>query len=176
MTKSKDEPGPFGLRRLGRADAAAYRDLRLKGLQSNPETFAASFDDEATRSLAWFEERLQSRIVYGAFLGGDALTGVGGLRVESAAKLAHIGILWGMFVKPEARRHGVGTALVRRLIHEAGGVVEQVHLSVVASNEAAVQLYIAAGFKQYGLERRALKVGDQYCDEILMALSLNGAC
>jgi RimJ/RimL family protein N-acetyltransferase len=31
---------------------------------------------------------------------------------------------------------------------------------------------LAAGFKEYGLERHALKVGGQYYDEILMALPL----
>jgi RimJ/RimL family protein N-acetyltransferase len=45
-------------------------------------------------------------------------------------------------------------------------------LTVVASNAAACRLYRAAGFEQYGLERRALKIGDTYYDEALMALSL----
>jgi RimJ/RimL family protein N-acetyltransferase len=48
-------------------------------------------------------------------------------------------------------------------------------LSVVASNTAACRLYRAAGFKEYGLERRAIKVGSEYYDELLMALALNPA-
>jgi RimJ/RimL family protein N-acetyltransferase len=43
-------------------------------------------------------------------------------------------------------------------------------LKVVASNAAAFHLYSAAGFKEYGLERRALKVGSEYYDDVLMAL------
>jgi RimJ/RimL family protein N-acetyltransferase len=109
---------------------------------------------------------------YGGFLEGDRLAGLAGLRVESAAKLAHIGFLWGMFVAPEAPRRGLGKALTRRIIDGAEGVVEQIHLSVVSSNQAAIQLYAATGFKQYGLERRALKVDGRYHDEILMALWL----
>jgi RimJ/RimL family protein N-acetyltransferase len=46
-------------------------------------------------------------------------------------------------------------------------------LTVVASNVAARRLYSAAGFEEYGLERRALKVGSEYYDEVLMALLLN---
>jgi RimJ/RimL family protein N-acetyltransferase len=45
-------------------------------------------------------------------------------------------------------------------------------LTVVASNVAARRLYSAAGFEEYGLERRALKVGDEYYDEVLMVLPL----
>jgi RimJ/RimL family protein N-acetyltransferase len=44
---------------------------------------------------------------------------------------------------------------------------------VVTSNVAACRLYRAAGFKEYGLERRALKVGSEYYDEMLMALQLS---
>jgi RimJ/RimL family protein N-acetyltransferase len=44
---------------------------------------------------------------------------------------------------------------------------------VVASNAAACRLYSTAGFKEYGLERRALKIGSEYYDDVLMALVLN---
>jgi RimJ/RimL family protein N-acetyltransferase len=50
--------------------------------------------------------------------------------------------------------------------------VEEVCLTVVTSNAAARRLYSAAAFKEYGLERRALKVGSQYYDEVLMSLPL----
>ena len=44
---------------------------------------------------------------------------------------------------------------------------------VVSSNMATVRLYTRAGFNQYGIEGRALKVGDHYNDELLMALGQN---
>ena len=50
-------------------------------------------------------------------------------------------------------------------------IVEEVRLTIVATNTAAIRLYERAGFEQYGLERRALKIGDDYHDEVLMALS-----
>ena len=54
-----------------------------------------------------------------------------------------------------------------------GTVVEDLCLTVVASNAAARRLYSSVGFKEYGLERRALKIDDKYYDEVLMALPLN---
>jgi RimJ/RimL family protein N-acetyltransferase len=78
-----------------------------------------------------------------------------------------------MYVRPEARRTGLVAALVQQVVAHAGTLVERVCLTVVASNVAARRLYSAAGFEEYGLERRALKVGSEYYDEVLMALPLN---
>lgn len=159
------------IRRLGAADAAAYRELRLRGLADDPQAFAASWDDEAARPLAWFAERLERNAVFGAGGDGDmALAGVAGLLVPDAAKLRHKGTLWGMYVRPRARRCGVGAALLARVLGHARGVVEEVRLTVVTTNAAAIRLYEAAGFVRYGVERRALKVAGRYHDEALMAL------
>jgi ribosomal protein S18 acetylase RimI-like enzyme len=66
----------------------------------------------------------------------------------------------------------LATALLRQVVEEARRAYEEIYLSVVTSNMTAMKLYAALGFVQYGLERRALKVGEQYFDEALMALSL----
>jgi ribosomal protein S18 acetylase RimI-like enzyme len=89
--------------------------------------------------------------------------------VPKAAKLRHKGVLWGMFVRPEARGSGLAAALVARVIEEAG--LEELRLTVVSTNTAAVRLYTRLGFTPYGLERRALKVEGRYYDELLMARS-----
>ena len=81
-------------------------------------------------------------------------------------------MLWGMFVQPQAKVTGLGPALVARVLEHARATVEEVRLTVVSTNTAAIRLYERAGFEQYGLERRALKIGGDYHDEVLMALSL----
>ena len=165
---------PFRLRRLGGSDAAHYRELRLEGLRGHPETFGASWEDEASQPLAWFEERLGRNAVFGGGSSiGPALEGVVGLLVPEGAKLRHKGVLWGMFVRPGARGTGLGPALMARVLEHAAQVVEEVRLTDVASNTAAVRLYARFGFEEYGLERRALKVGDNYHDELLMVLRLS---
>ena len=171
---SETSRSPFTLRRLATPDAAYYRELRLEGLRSHPEAFGSSWDDEVSRPLAWFAERLERNAVFGGSSpASPALAGAVGFLVPDAVKLRHKGVLWGMFVRPEAQRTGLGTALVARVIEHAAQVVEEVQLTVVTSNTAAVRLYARAGFEQYGLERRALKVDDRYHDELLMALLLN---
>jgi ribosomal protein S18 acetylase RimI-like enzyme len=164
----------FTLHRLTATDAADYRQLRLEGLRDAPEAFGSTLEEETARPLDWFADRLERNAVFGASLSlSSPLAGVVGFRVLEGVKERHKGLLWGMFVQPEARGAGVGKALVTRVIQYAGGLVEQIHLTVVASNSAAVRLYTSAGFKQYGLEPRALKVGGEYYDEVLMALSLS---
>lgn len=76
-----------------------------------------------------------------------------------------------MFVKAEARGTGLGRSLIARVLEHAASTVEEIRLTVVATNMAAIRLYKRAGFEQYGLERRALKIGEDYHDEVLMALS-----
>jgi ribosomal protein S18 acetylase RimI-like enzyme len=163
-------PG-FALRRLRAHDAPAYRELRLEGLRSHPEAFAAAAGDEAAKPPAFFAERLETSIVWvGSAASDTALLGVAGLQVSDAAKLRHKAVLWGMYVCPAARGTGLATALAAHLLDEARGVAEEVRLSVVASNHAAIRLYGRLGFQAYALDPRALKVAGAYHDEMLMVL------
>lgn len=62
-------------------------------------------------------------------------------------------------VSPARRRRGVGTALLRAVVSEAGaGGIADLHLEVRAGNEAAA-LYQAHGFAKVG-ERRAYYRGN----------------
>jgi RimJ/RimL family protein N-acetyltransferase len=170
-----DAPIPQKLlkvRRLGADDVADYRELRLEGLKSHPEAFGASWEDESGRPASWWAGRLETSTVLGGWIDDSPLLGVAGLRLQTAAKLRHKGILWGMYVRPSARGTGLAASLVQRVIEQARPLVEEIILTVVASNAAAHRLYSAAGFEQYGLERQALKIGDAYYDEVLMALRL----
>ena len=163
---------PFQVRRLSASDAVSYRALRLDGLRAHPEAFGASWEEEVTQPLTWFANRLDQDIIFGGELAGTLdLRGVVGFYVLDSAKQRHKGVLWGMFVQPDVRRTGLGPSLVARVLEHAMQTVEEVRLTVVATNKAAVRLYERAGFEQYGLERRALKIGDEYHDEVLMAFS-----
>jgi RimJ/RimL family protein N-acetyltransferase len=48
-----------------------------------------------------------------------------------------------------------------------------VQLAVVSENEAALRLYEAVGFVEYGYEKRALKQDGRYFDEVLMVKFLD---
>jgi RimJ/RimL family protein N-acetyltransferase len=159
------------IRQLSPADAALYRGIRLEGLNRNPEAFGSTFEAEFAKPLAWFSERLGSCQVFGAFRGSEIM-GIAGFAVRHGEKEAHKGLLWGMYVRPEARGAGVARRLVEAVIDLARRRVELLQLSVVVGNEQARRLYDRLGFVEYGLERKSLKQGGRYYDEFLMAMDL----
>jgi GNAT superfamily N-acetyltransferase len=161
-----------GVRRLGPADAAAYQAVRLDALRRHPCAFRASFDEELGQSLADIASRLETDAIFGGFCEG-VLCGLAGLEVPPARNKRHKGVLFGVYVCPDRRRAGLGAALVGAAIEHARGCVEQVHAAVVVTADPARALYRKLGFLPYGLEPRALKVGDEYFDQELLVLRLD---
>lgn len=159
------------IRRLMPDDAGRYREIRLEALQLSSEAFGSSFEQEGSQSLAYFQETLTKADVFGAFLEAD-LVGVAGFRAQAGAKQAHKGLLWGMYVRPNARGSGAGKSLVKAVLDHARERVELVQLAVVSENEAAQRLYRSCGFVAYGHEVHSLKQGGRYYDELLMAVAL----
>jgi RimJ/RimL family protein N-acetyltransferase len=159
------------IRRLGPADAARYRAIRLEGLKESPEAFGSTYEVEAAKPLAWFFERLTSSQVFGAFRGSEIL-GIAGFASRDSAKETHKGLLFGMYVRPVARGTGVARRLVEWVVDFARSNVELIQLSVVVGNEPARRLYARLGFVEYGIEKNSLKHCGKYYDEILMAKDL----
>jgi ribosomal protein S18 acetylase RimI-like enzyme len=160
------------IRRLTEADAAVYREIRLEALGANPEAFGSTLENEAAQPLDWFAARLETSTLLGAF-SEARLMGISGFAIQQGEKQAHKGVIWGMYVRSDARTAGVGRRLMEAIIDLARDRVELIQLSVVRDNEAARRLYASLGFQEYGLERNALKQGGRYYDEVLMAKDLS---
>jgi RimJ/RimL family protein N-acetyltransferase len=160
------------VRRLTQGDAVLYRDIRLEALGANPEAFGSTLEIEAAQPLSWFSERLGSSILLGAF--GDAkLVAIAGFAIQQGQKKAHKGLLWGMYVRPDARMAGIARRMIESIIDLARDRVELIQLTVVRNNEQARRLYAGLGFEEYGIEKNALKHDGRYYDEILMAKDLS---
>lgn len=157
------------IRRLTPADAPLFQALRLRGLSEDATAFASSFEEECDRPIEVIQAQLAARpdgAIFGAFE-GDTLLGVVGLQREGLRKLAHKGVLWGLYVAPQGRGAGVGRRLLTAALDHAWTQwqLAQVKLCALASNEAALRLYRALGFEIYGTERGSLRIGDQVHDE-----------
>jgi RimJ/RimL family protein N-acetyltransferase len=178
--RSRVNTAEIQIRQLTPGDAALYRSIRLEGLKESPEAFGSTFDAEFTKPLAWFFDRLSSSVVFGAIRDAKILDarilGVAGFAVRDGEKEAHKGLLWGMYVRPDARGAGVARRLVEAVIAYARLRVELIQLSVVVGNEQARRLYARLGFVEYGMEKNSLKYRDRYYDEILMAKELGAGC
>lgn len=91
------------IRQLTAADAEVYRDLRLEGLQTNPEAFGASFEEEKDLSIGSFASRLegQGTFTFGAFDQEDLL-GVATLVQANKMKLKHKASIFAVYVSTKS--------------------------------------------------------------------------
>ncbi len=163
-------PGPI-VRRLVESDATAYFELRGEALEREPFAFGSSPDDDRFRSVEAVREMLRdpSHLVIGAFT--PELAGAVGVRREMRAKLRHKAVLWGMYVRADSRRQGLGRRLVEEAIRVAreDGVV-QLHLTATERAAAARTLYESLGFVVWGVEPSGLRVQGQDLAEYHMVL------
>jgi RimJ/RimL family protein N-acetyltransferase len=162
------------IRPLVPADAALYRAMRLRGLREHPEAFTSSYEEDSQQPLQVAEMRLASQRTsfWGAFRGRE-LCGAVGLEREGRAKVLHRAKVVGMYVIPEAAGQGAGAQLLQALLGGARAEgLQSLVLTVTDGNDAARRLYERCGFRSFGIEPRAIKVGPHYYAKNHMVLDL----
>lgn len=163
------------VRVLKAADAGAFQAVRLRALQEHPEAFGSSYEEEQGLSLDEVAQRfgLSDNVMFGAF-DQDMLVGITHLSRYTRAKMRHRAIIGAMYVTPESRSKGAGSALIGAALSHARTLdgLEDVILAVTVGNDSARHLYIKAGFESYSIDPRLIKIGDQYFDVEWMVLRI----
>jgi len=164
------------------SDVDEYRRVRLRALAEHPEAFRSDVEEEAAKPMRWWAERLAPRAeshatFVGAWTAARRLVGTAGLLLETRRKVCHTATLVGMYVTPEHAGRGIGARLLDACIDlvRAEPSVEILYLTVTSTNAGAIRLYERAGFSAYGLEPRAMRLGDRAFDKLMMALHLRSA-
>ncbi len=163
------------IRDLSVADARAFWDLRLLGLQTDPSAFGSSWEESHALPFGEIEEMVAERtraphhVILGAFDQG-ALRGILGFRRQISLKEQHKAHLWGVFVHPDWRGKGVGGLLLDEILRRAATMpgLRQIQLQVTAENAASVGLYRSRGFEVFGQEAEALFVNGRYTTDLHM--------
>ena len=79
----------------------------------------------------------------------------------------------GLMVAADARRQGVGRALLQAAVDWACATgIRKLELHVFPWNEAAIKLYEAFGFEREGFRQGHYRRGSDYVDAILMAYAV----
>ena len=125
-------------------DWQAMRDIRLEGLRDAPDAFGSTYARDAAFEPAEWHRRATRDGSFFAFIPGLAEpAGLAGGYEEEPGVVELIS----MFVRPVARGHGVGEALVDTVVAWAKDKgAASVHLWVTESNQPAVRLYERCGF------------------------------
>jgi RimJ/RimL family protein N-acetyltransferase len=158
-------------------DAPEYSRLRLEMLETDPQAFSSSAEEHRSLSMDELRYRMGSveedQFIVGAFEEGR-LSGVVGFHREKGLKTRHKGRIWGVYIAPEKRGHGLARDMIEMVLQRASAIpgLEQILLSVAATQTAAFHLYQSLGFESWGCEPRGLRVGDEYIDEHYMILRL----
>jgi len=165
------------IRVLEPADAATYRELRVRALREHPDAFGRTPEEVPSLDVVTehFRQDVGSEqdLTLGAFE-GDTLVGIAALFRDRAAKQRHIATIFGVYVVPDRRRTGLARRLVVEIISRARTWkgLECLWLDVTTVNAGARALYASLGFRGVAVKPRVLKVGDRYYDEELMILEL----
>lgn len=162
------------IRPLTAADVHQYKRVRDEALYCAPEAFTSDHASSVGRPAGAYAPRFgvpeSGHFFLGAFSTAGQLLGCLGSERELLPQQRHSGKLVSMMVAPAAQRRGIGQQLLAACIHQAAQVpgLEQLTLTVTASNQHVVRLYERAGFRAWGLLPRAIVVRGVGYDKLHM--------
>lgn len=168
------------IRQLTGSDAQIYRDLRLKALTTDPDSYISTFEKESKKSLSDFSWELRSSLkpsiegYYGVFDKGELLAYLQ-ISKTGLTKQEHIIFLYNLYVDSNYRRQKIGSLLVNYIIEqikEKDKQIEQILLAYNGKNISAGKLYQSLGFKKFAIQKNTIKYKNQYDDTIEMVYQI----
>ncbi len=138
----------MNIERLDVGDGARLRSARLRALRDAPDAFGTTWEEAAALQPEHYDRQLDVFATFVAAIDGRDQGLVRGARHES---LEGVGCLISLWVAPEVRRQGVGSALVDAVSQWArASGLRSLLLDVGEGNTAAISLYTSKGFVPTG--------------------------
>jgi RimJ/RimL family protein N-acetyltransferase len=163
------------IRKLQPGESAIYREIRLSCLKNAAQYFGSTYEEEVLNPKFAFETFIENgspdHVMFGAF-DKQRLVGITGFNRMTRQRAMHRGEIVQVYVDSNFRGQHLGEELIKYALQYAFALdgIEQVQLSVIASNQTAISLYEKLGFSTFGLQPRYFKVGDTYLDQQFMQL------
>ena len=152
-----------------------YRQFLVEGIRKHQDCFRSTPADQLNKPFP--TNGASDSFTLGLLNSANELAGVVSFKRESQyhQKFRHKGLLFGMYVADEYSGQGLGRTLLVETIHRVRLVpdLEQINLTVIATNFRAKRQYEKLGFRSFSFEKNAIKDGDIYYDEELMVLFMN---
>ena len=161
------------IRKLQPHESTVYRAVRLACLKNAPQFFGSTYEEEILNPKFFFETYIETEspdhVMFGAF-DAERLIGITGFNRIAWKRASHRGEIVQVYVEPGYRGQNIGGKLLQhaRDYAFARDGIEQVQLSVIASNQTAIKLYEKLGFQSFGVQPKYFKAGDAYMDQQFM--------
>ena len=157
------------IQRLSARDAGRLRAIRLRALEDAPDAFGTTLSEAAAFPAESWDVQLRQLATFVATANGSD---VGLVRGAPHEHRSDTGDLISMWVAPEARRQGIGSALVDAVVDWARSRgLSRLLLEVAEANTPAIELYRRKGFVPTGAFG-TLPAPREHVREIGMVLSL----
>lgn len=150
---SRGEMSVISIETLAQDEGARLREVRLRSLRDTPDAFGSTWEEVSQRPLASFSDQLKTmKTLVAVMKTPEGSRDVGVVRGAPDNDGHNVRWLLSMWVAPEARRGGVGSALIEALIDWArDDGAEGLRLEVGAHNTGAIALYRKHGFRPTGI-------------------------
>ena len=150
-------------------DGERLRAIRLRSLEDAPDAFATTWDEAAALGPESWARQLEQLATFVASAEGVDLGIVRGAVDEQGPDAAYLISMW---VAPEARRRGIGSALVDAVVQWARAQgLRRLLLDVAEANTSAIAFYTSEGFVPTG-RKGTLPESRTHIHEIQLGLSL----
>ena len=159
---------PLTIERLGAGDGVRLRAIRLRSLRDAPDAFATTLEEACAWAADNWNRQLEQLATFVASARGSDLGLVRGALDGQFRDTAYLISMW---VAPDARRQGVGSALVDAVVQWARTQgSRRLLLDVGEANAPSIALYTRKGFVPTG-ERGTLPPPRDHLREIQLVLN-----
>ena len=158
------------VKKLSTTDFLQYKKLRLEMLERYPTYFGSSFEEEILfKDMVWMNRLNKSSAITLGLMKDSNLVGMVVLMLNQRKKMQHFATVYSMYVEDTYQGKGYGKLLLEKVFSKAREFkVEKLRLSVVYTNNKAIELYKKLGFNPYGVEKGTIKYNNEYFDLLLM--------
>ena len=150
-------PEKIVFKKVSPDDWEKFRDIRLKGLQTDPQAFGGTFESESAEDESYWKDRFSNpeRCFYAAEEGNAYIATAGSKKIAEDNWM-----IMAVYTLLEFRGKNISQELINRVIDEAkNSGAKKVSLMVNLQQEAAINLYKKMGFEIIKIEKEQ-KMGD----------------